>query len=277
MTQSLFDSIKHLLDSGEEVWYARELYPLLGYTNWNKFQDVISRAKDAIAMTHDSLDDHFYHMVKMVPTGSGAKREISDMRLTRRACYQIAMSGDTKKEPVALAQMYFASQTRKQELFQEYLADKNRLEEREKYTDSDKDLSSALYNKWLNSPQIATVKSKWQRAFYQSTPENIRDKYGISGKKPIVDRAPDILITAQSLANQMTAMNVEKDQKLNSENTISREHVINNVSVRKTLIDRGIVPENIPPAIDTKKLPKKIQTLEEWLWMSESKKLPSKI
>ena len=66
MTQSLFDSIKHLLDSGEEVWYARELYPLLGYTNWNKFQDVISRAKDAIAMTHDSLDDHFYHMVKMV-------------------------------------------------------------------------------------------------------------------------------------------------------------------------------------------------------------------
>lgn len=78
-----------------------------------------------------------------------------------------------------------------------------------------------------------------------------------------MDSAPDILITAQSLANQMTTMNVEKDQKLNSENTISREHMINNVSVCKTLIDRGIVPENIPPAIDTKKLPKKIQTLEE--------------
>lgn len=91
----------------------------------------------------------------------------------------------------------------------------------------------------------------------------MRKKYAITGKKPIVDRAPDILITAQSLANQMTAMNVEKNQNLNSENKISGEHISNNQSVRKTLIERGIVPEALPPAEDTKKLPKKIQQFEE--------------
>lgn len=83
----------------------------------------------------------------MVSTGSGAKRAVEDIRLTRRACYQIAMNGNPQKEPVALAQMYFASQTRKQELMQEYLADKSRLEEREKYSETDKNLSSALYSK----------------------------------------------------------------------------------------------------------------------------------
>ena len=94
----------------------------------------------------------------------------------------------------------------------------------------------------------------------------MRKKYGIVGKKPIVDRAPDILITAQSLANQMTAMNVEnKENRLNSEQKIAGEHIVNNQSVRKSLVERGIVPESLPPAEDTKKLPKKIQQFEEGL------------
>ena len=265
MTPSPFDSIRHTNEHDQEYWSARELYPVLGYTNWNKFQDLIQRAQDAIGTSGSLVDDHFYHEVKMIATGKWAKRSIEDIRLTRRACYQIAMSGDTTKSPIALAQMYFADQTRKQELFQEYIADKNRLENREKYSETDKDLSSALYHKWLSSPQIATVKSKWQKVFYNTTPENMRQRYGITGKKPIVDRAPDILITAQSLANQMTAMNVEKNRWLKDEFGISHEHMTNNKSVRNTLIERGIVPEHLPPAEDTKKLPKKIQKFEEGL------------
>ena len=147
MTSSLFESIRHINEYDQEYWSARELYPILGYTNWNKFQDLISRAREAINTSGTNTDDHFYPEVKMVSTGSGAKRSIEDIRLTRRACYQIAMNGDTKKEPIALAQMYFASQTRKQELMQEYLADKSRLEEQEKYSETDKNLSSALYHK----------------------------------------------------------------------------------------------------------------------------------
>lgn len=264
MTHSPFESIKHTLDE-VEVWYARELYPILGYTNWNKFQDLIQKAKDAIQISGANIGDHFYPEVKMVSTGSWAKRSIDDIRLTRRACYQIAMNGNPQKEPIALAQMYFASQTRKQELFQEYLADKQRLGECLKYSETDKELSGALYNKWLKSPQIAMVKAKWQKVFYNASPEVIRKKYRISDKKPIVDRAPDILITAQSLANQMTAMNVDKNANLGTENTITREHMINNQSVRRTLIERWIVPESLSPAPDTKKLPKKIQQYEEGL------------
>lgn len=93
----------------------------------------------------------------------------------------------------------------------------------------------------------------------------MRNKYDITGKKPIVDRAPDILITAQSLANQMTTMNVEKNIALSTEQKIAGEHIINNQSVRKSLVERGIVPENLSPAEDTKKLPKKIQQFEEGL------------
>ena len=175
------------------------------------------------------------------------------------------MNGNPKKEQVALAQMYFASQTRKQELYQEYLGDKERLKEREKYSETDKELSGVLFDKWLKWPQIAGVKAKGQKAFYNADPEQVRKKYGIKGNKPIVDKAPQILITAQSLANQMTAMNVGKSKNLNTDQLIVWEHVTNNRSVRKTLIERGIVPESLSPEEDTKKLPKKIQKFEEWL------------
>lgn len=265
MKQSPFESIKHIDSHGQEFWSARELYPILGYTNWNKFQDVIQRAKDAIENSGTNVQDHFYPEVKLISTGKWAKRPTEDIRLTRRACYQIAMNGNPKKEQVALAQMYFASQTRKQELYQEYLSDKERLKEREKYSETDKELSGVLFDKWLRWPHIAGVKAKGQKAFYNAEPDVMRKKYGIKGKKPIVDKAPQILITAQSLANQMTAMNVGKTRNLNTDQAISGEHITNNRSVRKTLIERGIVPEELPPEEDTQKLPKKIQTFEEWL------------
>ena len=243
MSQSIFESIRHTNEYDQEYWSARELAPILGYTKWENFAKVIEKAILAVKSSGNDSLDWFPEIKKPIISGKWGTQFVIDYILSRNACYIIAQNWDTKKPAIALAQMYFASQTRKQELMQEYLADKSRLEEREKYSESDKDLSSALFEKWLNSPQIATVKSKWQKAFYQNEPEKIRMKYGITGKKPLVDRAPDILITAQSLANQMTAMNVEKSKTLNSEPAISHEHIMNNTSVRKTLTERGIVPE----------------------------------
>lgn len=213
----------------------------------------------------NSIPDHFPEVRKPIKGGKWSQQLVSDFYLTRYACYLIAQNGDPKKSAIALAQMYFASQTRKQELYQEYLSDKERLKEREKYSETDKELSGALFDKWLKWPQIAGVKAKGQKAFYNAEPDVIRRKYGIKGKKPIVDKAPQILITAQSLANQMTAMNVSKTTKPSSDQAISQEHITNNRSVRNTLVQRWIVPEELPPEEDTKKLPKKIQKFEEGL------------
>lgn len=266
MKQSPFESIKHLDPNGQEFWSARELSHALKYTQWRNFEGAIEKAKISCQSAWNKTSDHFADASKPIVGGKWAQQIVTDYNLSRYACYLIAQNGDPRKETIALAQMYFASQTRKQELYQEYLDDKERLKEREKYSETDKELSGALFEKGLKWPQIAGVKAKGQKAFYNAEPDVIRKKYGIKGKKPIVDKAPQILITAQSLANQMTAMNVSKTKRPSSDQTISQEHVTNNRSVRHTLIDRWIVPEELPPEEDTKKLPKKIQTFEEGLW-----------
>lgn len=173
------------------------------------------------------------------------------------------MNGDVRKPEIAGAQLYFASQTRKQELMQQYLADKTRYEERLKYSETDKELSKAMIEKGLSSPQIAMVKSRGQETFYNNKTENIRHKYGIDKKTPIVNKAPQILITAQSLANQMTAMNLENSKNIKSEASVSFEHITNNKAIRKTLLERGITPEKLPPEEDTNKLPSKLKSFEE--------------
>lgn len=266
MAQSPFESIKHLDSHGQEFWSARELSKVLKYSQWRNFETAIEKAKISCESAWNKASDHFADASKPIVGGKWAKQVVLDYHLSRYACYLVAQNGDPRKEAIALAQMYFASQTRKQELYQEYLGDKERLKEREKYSETDKELSGTLFDKWLKWPQIAGVKARGQKAFYNAEPDTIRKKYDIKGKKPIVDKAPQILITAQSLANQMTAMNVGKTKHLASDQAISREHITNNQSVRNTLIGRGIVPEALPPEEDTKKLPKKIQTFEEGLW-----------
>jgi len=150
-------------------------------------------------------------------------------------------------------------------MMQEYLSDKTRYEERLKYSETDKELSKAMIEKWLQSQQIAIVKSRWQETFYNNTTDAIRKKYDIDKKTPIVNKAPQILITAQSLANQMTAMNLEHNSKIKNEASISFEHITNNKAVRKTLLERGIVPERLPSEEDTSTLPSKLKSFEEWI------------
>ena len=111
-----FENAAHHDDQGE-FWYARELRDLLGYASWEKFQPPITKAKAACQEMGEAVDDHFHHVVKMMPLGKGAQREVPDIELTRTACYWIAQNGDPTKRPeIAAAQTYFAIQTRRQEL-----------------------------------------------------------------------------------------------------------------------------------------------------------------
>lgn len=115
-TTKLFEDIKHIDEFGNEYWLARELQNILEYTQWRRFENVINKAKFSCKNSNIKVDDHFANVGKMVDIGSNTKRITKDYRLTRYACYLIAQNGDSRKEVIALAQTYFAIQTRKQEL-----------------------------------------------------------------------------------------------------------------------------------------------------------------
>ena len=119
-TEKDFESIKHVDVDGTEFWYARELMIVLEYKQWRRFEQVIERAKEACKNSNVSVYDHFADVGKIVKAGA-TNKDIGDIKLTRYACYLIAQNGDSRKKAIALAQTYFAVQTRKQELTrQEY-------------------------------------------------------------------------------------------------------------------------------------------------------------
>ena len=118
MNNSIFESIKHIDSEGKEYWEARELMPNLWYTKWQKFKEVINKATLACESSNHSIFDHFTGSGKMITIAKGAKRKIEDYKLSRYACYLIAQNGDSRKTEIALAQTYFAVQTRKQELLE---------------------------------------------------------------------------------------------------------------------------------------------------------------
>lgn len=112
----LFEDIKHIDGYGNEYWLARELMPALQYSNWQNFEKTIQKATTACTKTKTKKEDHFIEVSKMVRIGSGACRKQTDYKLSRHACYLIAQNGDSRKQVIALAQTYFAIQTRKMEL-----------------------------------------------------------------------------------------------------------------------------------------------------------------
>ena len=107
-----FEEIKHINENSVKFWYARELMHILQYSNWQNFEKIINKAKISCENSNINVLDHFTDINKMVQIGLGAYREQIDYKLTRYACYLIAQNGDSRKKVIALAQTYFAIQTR---------------------------------------------------------------------------------------------------------------------------------------------------------------------
>ena len=255
-----------------EVWYARELQQVLGYTRWENFVVAISRAIESCKTLKVNVDDHFREVTKMVLLGSGSQRKVQDFMLTRYACYLIAQNGDPKKEEIAFAQSYFALQTRKTELIEERLQQIARLDTRERLRSSEKQLSRNIYERGVDEKGFARIRSKGDYALFGGlTTEQMKLRLGIKSGA-LADYLPTLTIAAKNLATEMTNYNVEQ-KNLHGENSITAEHVQNNRSVRGMLGQRGIKPEELPPAEDIKKVERRVAKEEKNI-VKDTPKLP---
>ena len=192
----------------------------------------------------------------------GAEKAIDDMMLTRYACYLIAQNGDSRKEQISFAQNYFAVQTRKAELIEQRLLEYERVKAREKLGQTEKQLSGVIYERGVDSKGFALIRSKGDQALFRLSTQQLNRKMGVPDSRPVADFLPTISIKAKDLAAEMTSVNIQT-KDLRGINPIGQEHVDNNTAVRNMLLQRGIVPESLPPAEDVKKVQRKLDSTEK--------------
>jgi DNA-damage-inducible protein D len=265
-----FESIRHVNAKGVEFWLARELAPLLEYQKWNNFLQVIEKAKIACINAGYSQSDHFADVGKMVNIGSGAQRQVQDIRLSRYACYLIVQNADPSKPVIANGQTYFAIQTRKQELqtdesFTELSEDQQRIMLRHELTTHNKALTVAAKNAGVEtSLDYAIFQDHGYKGLYGGMKaKDIHVRKGLKKNQKVLDHMSSTELAANLFRATQTEEKLKREQitgKIKANDT----HYEVGQKVRKTIKELGgTMPEDLHTPSQS------IQQLERKLAISE--------
>lgn len=259
---SVFQEIKKIGVRGEEYWFARDIQNVLQYTTWDKFLNVIEKAKVACSNSGHATADHFSHMVKMVSIGSGAQREKEDIMLSRYACYLIVQNADPSKEIVALGQTYFAVQTRKQELLEnkEYVClkteEERRIFLREEMKTHNKHLASAARDAGVVKPlDYAIFQDHGYRGLYGGLGQSdIHRHKKLQPAQKILDHMGSTELAANLFRATQTEDKLRREE-IKGKDGANQTHLEVGQKVRQTIHELGgTMPEDLPVARSIKEI-----------------------
>jgi DNA-damage-inducible protein D len=238
--ESLFESIKHINEYDQEYWTARELQNVLEYKEWRNFTKIINKAIDACEISGNAVSDHFVEVNKMVDLGSGSQRAVKDYELSRYACYLIAQNGDPHKEPIALAQTYFAVKTRQQELIENYDSlseDQKRLSIRHEMKEHNKQLVAAAKDAGVETPfEYATFQNAGYMGLYGGLKAaDIKKRKGLKKSQNILDHMGSTELAANLFRATQTEEKLRREHIKGKEKANATHHEVG-----------GTMPEDLP-------------------------------
>jgi len=256
-----FEEIKQFNEIGQEFWSARELYTVLEYVKWDKFLNVIEKAKQACKVSGQAPNDHFPRIEKLVKIGSGAKRDIGDIHLSRYACYLIVQNADSSKEVIALGQTYFAIQTRKQEVLEESFEklqheDDKRLFLRREMAEHNKQLADAAKKAGVIQPwEYAVFQNHGYMGLYNGLgAKDIHEKKGLKKSQNILDHMGSTELAANLFRATQTEEKLKREN-IKGKKKANQTHFEVGQKVRQTIKELGgTMPEELPKEESIKKI-----------------------